>query len=206
MYGYLASLSAHTMLQLLSLLVAVLLTTAIHAQTTSEIIPCGAKESYWIINSYNQLFAIKLPGIPDNSDHPRMIAINGHMLQVLVAEVNAYTKDGIKEDEAIVAHILAEAQIQGQNMGQKKLELHLKNGKLGSGEEVTLWWYPMPEGYNSEITAQVFLTLKMGDYLFSLNTVVFKDERQDEAQFRLIQAMNTVELIKNKKQLEKRCK
>jgi hypothetical protein len=108
-------------------------------------------------------------------DDPEHIffSVDGRVLQIQLAAINNFAPDAKEkklDDKAIlVAHRDWESKYI-EDLLHRKLTVRTFNTKLSNGNDALMWQFDMPEGTNSDVQKQLYLTLVTKDYVLLLNS------------------------------------
>jgi hypothetical protein len=128
----------------------------------------------WNVRGLYFTLAIKGQEIKPLEDPEHIfLSVDGRILQIQLAAINDFAptaKEKKLDDKAIlVAHRDWEAKYI-EDVLHSKLTVRTFNAKLSNGSEATMWQFDMPEGMNTEVQKQLYLTRVAKDYVLMLNS------------------------------------
>ena len=127
----------------------------------------------WNINELHLTLAVKGKDIKraNESDHI-FLAVDGKPLQIQTAEIRNFAPEAREkklDDKAVLAaHREWESKYIGELL-KSKLTLKSFSVNMSALGPASLWEFDMPEGMNTEVKTQVYVTLVRGDYVLMLN-------------------------------------
>ncbi|PZR22002.1 MAG: hypothetical protein DI539_06505 [Flavobacterium psychrophilum] len=177
----------------------VLFTANLPAQ---RLVKCNDNTAYWVIPDNNLLYALTLKGDVDLSDNPEIINSNNTAIQYILLQ-KPYATDSEKDDEALLTrHIESERQRLKKIFNTPSLTVDSKIIFLPKmGKKAVFWYFELPEGFNNEVVAQLFMHVVIGEKLFGLGTPLFKGYDFETALSLVINTLDSLTVIKNTESL-----
>ena len=108
--------------------------------------------------------------------------VDGRILQIQLASIRDFAPDAkerkLDNTSILAAHRDWESRFI-EELLHSKIKVQSFNTKLASGSDASVWQFDMPDGMNSEIRKQLYLSIVSGDYVLLLNsgaTAIISDD------------------------------
>jgi hypothetical protein len=171
-----------------------------------QIEKCDSTKSYWIIESGNTNYTLKIPGTVSTTERKNVISVNNKALQYVVVEKKNYIIEGKTSTELeILANYVSNEVSYISRQFKTKLEAQMQKAPLSNEKDVVIWWYKMPDGMNEQVSNQLFVSIIIGDKIFGVASPQFTYQKFEEVRDFLMDIISTLKNVDKKKDLKNIC-
>lgn len=150
----------------------------------------------WNLRGLHFTLAVKGKDIkPLNDPDHIFFMVDGRALQIQVASIREFAPDAKEkklDDRAILAAHRAWESAFIEGLLKSKLQLHTFNVKLSNGGDASLWQFDMPEGMNTEVKTQFYVTVVREASVVMLNSEAAATTSEEAARKFLLDTMATL--------------
>ncbi|TAE18326.1 MAG: hypothetical protein EAZ95_04400 [Bacteroidetes bacterium] len=197
--------------QILTFLFWMLCICASQAQTVLE---CDEKASFFINETDNAHFFIKLKGKVIKTQNARVIMFQEHMMQTLLAPTSKYKDNDTEDLKILIKYALGEAEYLS-GIFKRRVELGMEKMDLANGKKALFWYYDIPQPPKKEedtdtktvrFVKQVSFSLVLDDTIYSVGATLSETQNFDDLKKMMTEIANTAKKGKGKHNPKKMCK
>ena len=182
-----------------------LLTSAVPSHS-QNLIACSDTTTWWVVPGPDAGFALRLSGKIQTTDHKNVLAVNDFVLQYLVSDIKKFTVEG--QDNSGLIPLIRHALSEGEYMSglfKNQLNIQMEKAEAGPGRQALVWHFDFPEGMNTEVEQQVFVSMLVGDQIIGLSSSLFKGQVFVDIRDFLTEIISTALVLDKQENLQQLC-
>lgn len=158
--------------------------------TPQSLVKCSDRTSYWVIPDDNYYYTIKLHGDIGLSHQHDVLNVNEKALQYVLLDKNPYSVKDSNDESILLKYTEGETTYLRGKFNAPSLNINIEMITLSSGKSAILWYFDLPEGKNTAVVAQIFVSTVLGNKIFGLGSPLFSGEDFDTLRLFLLDALN----------------
>lgn len=197
-----------TLLPLLLLLIPVI-------GSAQSLIKCNDSTSFYVHQKDDFYCYIKLTGKLSESGNSSVVVINGNALQSLLINKQNYLLNGIDDISILKTYMVSETKYY-TGIFKEKLNLMMALVEISKDKKAIIWYFDIPDNLQKQqvqqvqpemipAVKQVFISIVVGDFVYSIVTTQFKGRSFDDLKKLLLDSIMTLNYNKGQIDLNKLC-